>query len=419
MLINNYLENHSPINKYLIMIRKSIAIILLFINCYIFSETYDFNIYIDADFTGAVESSLSIKKGIEVALKYYLPENININIITMDHRGNSRRSLGHLKSVTMDEKGLLVYSGLHSPPVLNNLEYINDNSILLLDPWAAATNITRTPDKSGRNWVFRLSVDDSQAGEVIVSYSLDKEKYKRPILLLEETGWGRANEITLKEAIVSRGYPEPNVLWFNWKVGEIGIKQIASDIISHNIDVVFLVANSNEGSKIIKEIAGLNKGIAIRSHWGITGGNTFEIIQEHITRSKVDLKFIQTSFLFTNSELNQYQRVVWERVKSLYPEIREYGDLKAPVGFIHAYDLTKILIQGLKDIDLSNNIIIVRNDLRDSLERLNRPIEGLIKVYEKPFTGDSSTNFFAHEALGIKDFRMAEYNHTGGIGIVE
>lgn len=399
---------------------KQFIILFLIVSSYLlFGEKVEFNIYIDADFTSSIESSESIKKGIETALYSYLPEEIKINIITKDHRGNSRRSLKHLKEFLADDKALLVFSGLHSPPLLTNLNFINNNSILLLDPWAAATPITRSSDKSGRNWVFRLSIDDSQAGEVIVAYSLDSEKFKKPILVLEDTGWGRANEKTLKNAIKSRGLDEPPVLWFDWKVGDLGIKQMVADVISHRSDVIFLVANSSEGSKILEEITKLDETIPVRSHWGITGGNTYNVIKKTLKSSKLDLKFIQTSFLFTNENLQSYQKSVWEVLSQNYPSIQVSKDLKAPVGFIHSYDLTKIFIEALKNVDLSNDIKTIREDLRLKLENLDTKIIGLIKEYDKPFSSYDSNNFFSHEALRINDFKMAKYNSEGDIELVE
>lgn len=393
-----------------------ILIILVIIIC---NNLYssEWNIYIDADYTGAKESSESIEKGIKLALKRYLPKSISINIISMDHRGNSRRSKAHIEEFSKDPKGLAMYCGLHSPPVLANINIINQNRVILLDPWAAATPITRTPDKNGDNWIFRLSIDDSQAGEVIVSYSIDIEKFKNPILILEDTGWGKANEKTIINALKSRGINSPKVVWFDWKVGNLGIKKIVSDILEYESDVIFLVANYSEGTKILKEISLMDNEIPVRSHWGITGRDLYRDLHNELNNHNLDLKFIQTSFLFTNNNLTEYQLEVWNNINQTFPEIKEYKDLKAPLGFIHSYDLTKILIESLKKVPDSNNIELIRNQLRVALESSNSSVTGLIKNYSNPFSTYTPINYFAHEALSIKDFRMAEYNSKGEIVI--
>jgi len=71
----------------------------------------------------------------------------------------------HLNRYLEDPKALLIFSGLHSPPLLANRELINQQGILILDPCTAAGSITRYAAE--KNWIFRLSIDDSKAGYVI------------------------------------------------------------------------------------------------------------------------------------------------------------------------------------------------------------------------------------------------------------
>lgn len=388
--------------------------LVIFINSAVFCNSW--RIYIDADFTGAEESSEGIKKGIELALDRYLPKDIEIEIVIRNHRGNSKRSLSHLKEFYNDPKGIAIYCGLHSPPVLANLEYINEKKIVLLNPWAAATPITRTPDKDGYNWIFRLSVDDSQAGEVITNFAVDSEGYKKPLLLLEDTGWGKANELTFKKALSKRNISIPAVLWFDWQVGEIGAKKIMSDILMYGPDVIFLVANAIEGETLLKEISRSSEIIPVRSHWGITGGDIFSKLENEIKSGSLDLEFIQTSFLFTNDNLNQYQRETWGLLRDKYRGIDEYSDLKAPLGFIHAYDLTKILLEAIKNIDKDMTITEQRNSLRDELENITQPVKGLIKIYNRPFT---NRGINSHEALRIDNFTMGYFNNRGVIELKE
>lgn len=376
----------------------------------------DWKIYIDADFTGAKESSEAIQRGIEFAIDRYLHEGSKIELVIRNHRGNSKRSLSHLKEFYNDPKGIAIFCGLHSPPVLANLEYINEKKIVLLNPWAAATPITRTPDGDGNKWIFRLSVDDSQAGEVITNNAIDKEKFKKPILLLEDTGWGRANEITFKKALAKRSISVPSVLWFDWQLGEIGAKQIMSDILSYEPDVIFMVANAIEGETLLKEVSKQQKTIPVRSHWGITGGDIFSRIKKEINNGSLDLEFIQTSFLFTNGILNEYQADTWVLLKEKYDDVDSLRDLKAPLGFIHAYDLTKIFLVALDNIDREKEIIQQRIDLRKELENISVPVTGLIKTYHSPFSNIGSNS---HEALGKENFTMGFFDNEGVIKLKE
>lgn len=108
------------------------------------AEPEEIRLYIDADFTNAQSSSISIEQGIKTALS---EENNMLGVypgqvVRKDHRGNTRRSRNNLVDYSNDDRALVVFCGLHSPPVLANLEYINTMGVLLLDPWAAAGPIT-------------------------------------------------------------------------------------------------------------------------------------------------------------------------------------------------------------------------------------------------------------------------------------
>jgi branched-chain amino acid transport system substrate-binding protein len=245
------------------------AVFLLFFSFPLYSENI-LNIYIDADRSGAKESGFAIEKGIRLALSEidYKIGDHEIKLLIRDHHGNTRRSSIHINEFIEDPDALAMFCGLHSPPVLSNLELIQNNDVLLLDPWAAAGPITRTPGRDKDNWIFRLSVDDNVAGKHIVSYACDIERYRKPVLLLEDTGWGRSNEITIKKALSKRNISPVDIIWFDWSIGTTGAKEIIQDIIKSGADVVFLVANASEGKSFIRAMGERKTGdrIPIRSH---------------------------------------------------------------------------------------------------------------------------------------------------------
>jgi len=397
--------------------------LLLLLSSIAFAEhRKTFKIYLDADRTGTKASGLSIEQGIRLALSEvdYEISGCKIEIVIRDHHGSSKRSSLHLQEFVEDDEALAVFCGLHSPPVLANLDFINQNKILLLDPWAAAGPITRTIDEQGKNWIFRLSIDDNRAGEVITAYSVDVEGLRKPVLLLEDTGWGRSNKSNMITALNSRNLEPLDIIWFNWNIGISGAKQILNDIYTSGADVIFLVANAPEGITFVQAMAdrGAEDRLPIRSHWGITGGSFFETLGADVLVNEVDLQFIQTSFSFLDSEQTAVSEMVFKRSISMFPEITEPEDIKSPCGLIHSYDLTKILIAAIEQIELTRNIVENRRLLRDALEDLETPVPGLLRVYNKPFSTYSEENIYAHEALGLQDFMMAEYTYKGGIRLL-
>ena len=400
---------------------KVLIICLLLISVSTAGYTDSIRIYVDADRTGVAESGISIEQGIITALSevdFKLAGN-KVELVIRDHRGNSSRSKNNLQEFLNDKQALAVFSGLHSPPLLAHRDFINERDILLLDPWAAAGPITRYP--SDENWIFRLSVDDSKAGYVIVKHALEVDEFRKPYLLLEETGWGKSNFGTMTKALEARDTKAVGTEWFNWSLGVNTARIILRKIKHSGADVIFLVANAPEGKAFARAMASLpeHERIPVRSHWGITGGDFAEKIDLE-TRLKFDLAFIQTKFSFLQKHQTEFSRAVFNRAKNLYPnDIKDPQDIQAPTGFIHAYDLTRILISAVNQSNLTDDMITNRNRVRVAMENLRDPVQGLIKTYKRPFSVFSEYNKDAHEALGPDDYVLARYGRSGEILLIE
>jgi len=377
-----------------------------------------YSIYLDADFTGTKVASLSIQQGINVALA---EENYNINgyqfeVIAKDHKGSSLRSKRNLERFLNDNDALLIFSGLHSPPLLAHKNFINNNQILVLNPWAAAGPITRTADNN--NWIFRLSIDDSNAGTFISKHAL-KEGFKKPFLLLEDTGWGRSNQNTMVKALTANKVKPKGIEWFNWGIGINHAKILLRKAKSSGADVIFFVGNANEGKNFAKAMLALEEDLQlpIRSHWGITGGDFAEVINKE-ARKGLDLQFIQTQFSFVTQSQPLLAQSVLTQAINMYPEINTANDIKAPTGFVHAYDLTKLLITAIKQSGLTGDKRHDINAIKLALEHLKAPVQGLIKSYQTPYSPYTVDNINAHEALDETDYAMGYYQADNSIKLL-
>ncbi|MGL1933103.1 MAG: ABC transporter substrate-binding protein [Desulfotalea sp.] len=385
------------------------------------SEPEEIRLYIDADFTNAQSSSISIEQGIKTALSEEgnMLGGYPVQVVRKDHRGNTRRSRNNLVDYINDDRALAVFCGLHSPPVLANLEYINTMGVLLLDPWAAAGPITRYP--VAENWVFRLSVDDSKAGFVMVEHAIEQRGFNRLALLLEETGWGKSNEKTMTKALQKYGMDPEDIFWFNWGLKERGARMILRAIHATGADAILMVANAPEAKVFSSALLSLDESmrIPIVSHWGLTGGNFPQIIP-YEQRQFLDLSFLQTKFSFVSSPENIFGQQVLQKARTLYPEsINVAGDIQAPSGFIHAYDLTRLLIAAIKENGITGRIKEDRQRIRNGLEHLKQPVKGLVKTYISPFQPYLPGSPDAHEALGAEDLTMGKYNEKNEIILID
>jgi len=380
------------------------------------------NIYLDADIANHNESATAIQNGIEVAFKEI---NNQLNgykfaFKYLDHRGNVIRSKRNYQQFIADPNALAIFSGIHSPPLIKHRAFINENKALTLVPWAAGGPITRYPAKE--NWVFRLSIDDTRAGPVIIGFAMNNQQCQHPHLVLENSPWGQSNLVSMTKALKTYGINEPKVTRFSWNLNAKGARKVLDNLTLQGNDCIILVSNSSESAIIAQEMLKLplKERLPIISHWGVTSGNFQELIT-HQQRSKLELHFIQSCFSFTNKQQSPLAKKVFHQLtKHSNGAITKPEDLKSAVGFIHAYDLTKVLIQAIKQAGITGNMQIDRNAIRLALESLNTPVNGLVKTYNKPFSiFDSATNINAHEALDQDSYCMGSFGANNEILIAQ
>lgn len=399
--------------KIALKLRVTLAFTLIIgIQASAIAEERVLRLYHDADWGNHVESAESIWRGVTVALAEsdFRVQGYRLEVVRKNHGGNVIRSLANNKDFLKDDTALAIISGIHSAPLIKNREFINQNDILTLVPWAAGAPITRYPD--AKNWIFRLSVDDTKAGEILTEFALSNKGCKSPYLLLEDTPWGDSNLVNINKAMKSRGVHNVGLSRFNWGIKGHSARGLTMSISANGADCILLVANAVEGLQFADAVLSMNpdKRIPIISHWGITAGNFHETFGAEKRRG-VDLTFIQTCFSFLHPNLSERGEAVLARARTQFPNaIKAARDIRSPVGFIHGYDLTRLLLQALNSIELTDNISANRNNVRVALEQLTEPNEGLVKTYEAPFSVFDGENPDAHEALGSDDICMARYN---------
>lgn len=369
-------------------------------------------IYIDADYSNNHKSSFSIELGLRTAL---LKHNNMIAgrkavVIPLDHRANSRRSLRNLKNALKDPEALCVFSGLHSPPVLANKSFINKNKIPFLIPWAAAGPLTRS--KQDFNAIFRLSIDDSKAGKFMAEYG-QKQGFKNPLLILEDTGWGKSNFKTISKHLKSQNKKAVATERFKWGISQETWQIKLRELIKKGpVDHIIFVGNSRDGHTMMKALIHNKADLPILSHWGITGS-------DFVDKLGLDnLKELKLNFIQSNYQLNSAEtQAAIKLAKTLAPDFIQDHYIPSPTGFIHSYDLSQILIAAAQNIPANSKAKDAQLTLIKSLENLTDPVQGLIKTYSRPFTPYSTDFPDAHEALGYENFRMAYYTNKGQIAL--
>ncbi len=379
-----------------------------------------YRLYLDADMSNQRAAGQSIALGVKSALTHlaHRLSGVPVELTILDHRGNTARSKNNIAKAAADPACIAIIGGMHSPPLLAHRELINRQQVLTLVPWAAATGITRP--EHGENWIFRLSLDDRYAGAKLIAHTVNDQHYRRPFLLLENTGWGRANEITMKSSLRASTADLAGLAFFNWGIRRNEALLLLNQAREAEADVIVMVANTPEGLSLLGAMASLpaNLRLPVRSHWGITGGDFFNRMG-HAQLSQIDLEFLQTR----SRMYEEPDHIVVQQALEAAAQVQDsanftHDDIPAPTGFTHAYDLILLLHAAATQATLTGHAPNDKHAIKRALERLQHPVEGLVKTYYQPFSDYREIGSDAHEALGPDNLRMGRYDASGRIQLL-
>ena len=311
-----------------------------------------------------------------------------VHIVARDHLGMASRGVANLREFCGDTRTLAVFTSVHSPVALAQLEVAHEERMLLMVPWAAASPIVS--NGYDPNFVFRLSVRDEFAGEFLIAKAVDTSP--KVALYLENTGWGRSNEKSMRVALAKRGLQPTEVCWFNW--GDTEFDQLLEQTLTGAAETIVLVANPPEGGAFIEALARAPRKVRVFSHWGITAGDFGVRYREAL--QDVDLCVLQTAHGDPEERQSLYDEYAAHHGRSISHDVEV-----APVGFSNAYDLMQLLVNAVEQAQTFD-----RGRVRDALETLP-PHDGLVRRYTRPFRPDW------HEALGIEDFVFCSFEADG------
>jgi branched-chain amino acid transport system substrate-binding protein len=313
-------------------------------------------------------------------------------LVSKDHRGNPARGLANIKSFSQNDRLLAVIGGVHTPVALAELPIIHQNSIIYLDPWAAGTPIVKNGYQP--NYVFRLSIRDEWAGQVILNKA-KQQGCESITLFLEQTGWGRSNEKSMSQASIELALPILNIEWFNWN-SQI-LDKLVEKTVTDGSKCIAVVANSLEGADIIRAIANLDPQLRpkVFSHWGISSGDFTNRVGLDLL-SNVELYYLQT--LALNSPKTPVGILLKNNFETKYGKPVGHNSFN---GAAHAYDLVHLLALAIKQSGSTES-----PKVRTALENLTT-FKGAMKTYSKPFSAGQ------HEALDISDYLMLKFNNQG------
>ena len=340
---------------------------------------------IDASMGGKL-AALEIKRGVELAVSEINAQGGILSkplvAVLKDHKIMPARGVRNIKEFASNPNLVAIIGGQHSAVVSEEIKSIQELKIPYVIPWAVAATLVE--NGYDENYIFRLSANDADASKFIAESA--RAENKKIAIMVENSLWGRENLVSMKKYLSTKAKSISHEVIYNR--GQENFKSEIDALMASGAEVIILVADSFEGSKILQEVAKREEKITFISHWGIVAGDFFEENKKAL--QEIDLKFFQT-FSFSKSKTQESQ-VLLQKYKERYR--------RAPLvdhAVAQAYDATHVLALAIQKANSSEGVK-VKAALEGGLV-----YDGALKRYNPVFKANN------HEALSKEDYYMLEY----------
>lgn len=320
-----------------------------------------------------------------------------LDLLVRDHRGKSDRGVDNINALATFKDLVAVMGGIHPSAVSAELEAIQQNSLLYLEPWATSRDILNSDRTS--SFVFGVAAGDEYAGAFLVDAAFERG-YRHLALVVWESAWGQSNRIAMRAALEALGSAPTSAVSLGKATSSVTDQLEAARLAG--ADVVMLVAPPHGAAMTVRDMASLPpaRRLPVIAHLGFIPNDFHQDIEDHL--SAVDLTFLQT-FSFLDPPFPDRAERVLSGYCTQFDVCDAPDSVVAPGATAHAYDLVHLLARAIDGAGTTE-----RDQVRQALSTLKRH-DGLVRRYEPPFTDDN------RDAMGREDLWLAAYDRNGVI----
>ena len=253
---------------------------------------------------------------------------------------------------------------------------------------ATGTLITRQfqPPEFAENYVFRVSANDTLQAEVIVDEAVRRRGLTRLAILHDATNYGVLGSADLAAALRLFGI-EP-VAVERFQLCQTDMRAQLERARGAGAQAVLTYGIGPELAHIANGMARLGWQVPIIGSWTLAMSNFIEIAGRNAEGARMPQTFIQVPH--TPKQL-AFMRAWADATGS--------ARIPVPPAAAQGYDSMLLLAAAIRQADSVDGARI-----REALENLETPVEGVVMTYDRPFSPDN------HETL-----RSAQQIHLGEI----
>ena len=329
---------------------------------------------VDGPFTGGSSSmGVSMRDGVRLAT-----EEINkaggvlgrqIQLVERDDEAKNERGVQIAQELINKEKVVATVGYINTGVGLASQRFFQEAKIPVMNNVATGSLLTHQFDDQPENYIFRNSAHDSIQAPMIAEEAV-KRGSKKVAILADSTNYGQLGRADLEKALALKGIKPVAQEKFNIKDVDMTAQLLKAK--EAGAEAILTYGIGPELAQIANGMTKLGWKVPMIGSWTLSMANFIDNAGPGGEGARMPQTFIQ------EPTTPKRQSFIVSYLRTFNPK---NSRIDSPVSAAQGYDSVYLLAAAIKQAGSTDG-----PKIKEALENLKAPVEGVVTTYNKPFS---------------------------------
>lgn len=328
---------------------------------------------------GSASMGVSMRDGVKLAIAEVNKAGgvLGRPLVAVERDDEARNELGVqiAQELVNKERVVATLGFINTGVALASQRFYQEAEIPVINNVATGSVITQQFAKERANYVFRMSANDTIQSAMIVDEAITRLGFKKPAILADSTNYGQLGREDLERALKAKGITPVAVEKFNIKDTDMTAQLLRAR--EAGADVILTYGIGPELAQIANGQAKLGWKVPLIGSWTLAMSSFIDNAGPNGEGAIMPQTFIQLPNTPKRKEFIE-----------AYQAAYKIDRMPSPVSAAQGYDSVLLLAAAIKQAGSTDG-----RKIREALENLQTKVEGVVTVYDRPFTATD------HEAV--------------------
>jgi branched-chain amino acid transport system substrate-binding protein len=300
-----------------------------------------------------------------------------IELIERDDEAKNERGVQIAQELINKERVVATVGYINTGVALASQRFYQEAKIPVMNNVATGSIVTKQFPDQAENYIFRNAAHDSIQAPMIVEEAIGRRGFKKVAILADSTNYGQLGRADLEKALEAKGVKPVAVEKFNIKDVDMTSQLLKAK--EAGAEAILTYAIGPELAQIANGMTKLGWKVPMVGSWTLSMANFIDNAGPGGEGARMPQTFIQ------EPTTPKRQSFIISYLKTFSPK---NARIDSPVSAAQGYDSVYLLAAAIKQANSTEG-----PKIREALENLKLPVEGVVTTYNKPFSKDD------HEAI--------------------